>query len=85
MLGTLFFVSLLIILMEAIGTEQSLKLACDQAACGLLADTLPSRVDRNFRVLPPTFRLLSAKDKNKVLNLYGGSLTLTLHVSRKDL
>lgn len=54
---TLFSISLLLILMEAIGTELSLKLACDQATHGLQADTLPSREDRNFR---PASRLPSS-------------------------
>lgn len=49
---TLFLLSLLLILMEVIGTGLVLTLARDQAVHGLGADTLPSRVDRNFRAHP---------------------------------
>lgn len=49
---TLFLRSLLLILMEVTGTELGLTLARDQAVHGLGANTLSSRVDRNFRAHP---------------------------------
>lgn len=52
---TLFFVSLLLILMEAIGTELRLKLASDQATHGLQAATLPSRLESLASHLPSSW------------------------------
>lgn len=61
----LFLLSPLLILMTVNGTGLGLTLASDHAVHGLGADTLPSRVNRNFRAHPSLSIISGEKQTTK--------------------